>query len=309
MHSWRTGASPSGTLADVLPSSRHQLSELLSKMLVGRRPDRDTPCAFRNVVKNCSLPGFRRCPQEAGEARRIGHRHRAAPQVGTFRVKARGLGVPPLLGAALGPVAQHALALVALATLARPASGRGPVDKPPWLRQRPLFGAFACRVCPAVFLPDIAGFATTGLPFASAFSPWARVRPRSTQQRAGQNWNTAPLGVFPATHNRPSWASMIERQIDRPIPMPSDFVVNSGLKIRSTSCVAMPLPLSATVTMMSLPITSDLTDRIRGSSSDAIEIDRIRDQIQQHLLQLDSIPCYLSHLPVRVGLLRYPVLL
>jgi hypothetical protein len=106
MRSWRTGASPSGTLADVLPSSRHQLSELLSKMLVGRRPDRDTPCAFRNVVKNCSLPGFRRCPQEAGEARRIGHRHRAAPQVGTFRVKARGLGVPPLLGAALGPVAQ-----------------------------------------------------------------------------------------------------------------------------------------------------------------------------------------------------------
>ena len=45
------------------------------------------------------------------------------------------------------------------------------------------------------------------------------------------NWNTAPLGVFPTNHNRPSWASMMERQIDRPIPMPSGFVVNSGLKI------------------------------------------------------------------------------
>ena len=40
---------------------------------------------------------------------------------------------------------------------------------------------------------------------------------------------------------------MIERQIDRPIPMPSDFVVNSELKIRPTSCEVMPLPVSATL--------------------------------------------------------------
>jgi hypothetical protein len=31
----------------------------------------------------------------------------------------------------------------------------------------------------------------------------------------------------------PSWASMIERQIDRPIPIPPDFVVKGGFKISS----------------------------------------------------------------------------
>src|SRR5205807_1996954 len=35
-----------------------------------------------------------------------------------------------------------------------------------------------------------------------------------------------PSGLFGATHNRPSWALMIERQIAGPIPIPADFVVN-----------------------------------------------------------------------------------
>ena len=37
---------------------------------------------------------------------------------------------------------------------------------------------------------------------------------------------------------------MIERQIDRPIPIPPDFVVNSGLNIRSSSCEPIPVPVS-----------------------------------------------------------------
>jgi hypothetical protein len=194
MHSWRTCASPSGTLADVLPSSGHQLSELLSKMLVGRRPDRDTPCAFRNVVKNCSLPGFRRCPQEAGDARRIGHRHRAAPQVGTFRVKARGLavyrkhglGVPPLLGAALGPVAQHALALVAL----EPWLGRPPIGARSTNRRGCGSVRSSAPSPAACALPGSCPTSRATLPPACHLPPplvhEARVRPRSTQQRAGQ---------------------------------------------------------------------------------------------------------------------------
>ncbi len=32
------------------------------------------------------------------------------------------------------------------------------------------------------------------------------------------------------THNRPSWASIIDRQIASPIPMPSDFVVNQRIE-------------------------------------------------------------------------------
>ena len=61
----------------------------------------------------------------------------------------------------------------------------------------------------------------------------------------GKSENRAP-GVLGTTHNRPSWASMIERQIDSPIPMPPDFVVNSGLNTRSISCELIPVPVSAT---------------------------------------------------------------
>jgi hypothetical protein len=39
------------------------------------------------------------------------------------------------------------------------------------------------------------------------------------------NRNTAPRDAFMSAHSRPPWASMIERQIDSPIPTPLDFVV------------------------------------------------------------------------------------
>jgi hypothetical protein len=39
------------------------------------------------------------------------------------------------------------------------------------------------------------------------------------------NWNTAPRGSFASAHSRPPWASMIDRQIDSPIPVPPVFVV------------------------------------------------------------------------------------
>jgi hypothetical protein len=39
------------------------------------------------------------------------------------------------------------------------------------------------------------------------------------------NLNTAPRGSFASAHSRPSWASMIDRQIDSPIPVPLDLVV------------------------------------------------------------------------------------
>src|SRR5262245_21993034 len=39
------------------------------------------------------------------------------------------------------------------------------------------------------------------------------------------NRNTAPLGSFLSAHSRPPWPSMIDRQIDSPIPTPLDLVV------------------------------------------------------------------------------------
>src|SRR5258705_11366488 len=85
------------------------------------------------------------------------------------------------------------------------------------------------------------------------------------------NLNTAPRGVFGETHNRPSWASMIARQIDNPIPIPSDLVVKSGLNIRSISCGLTPVPVSETETITLSPsYASDFTHRTLGSSLAAI---------------------------------------
>jgi hypothetical protein len=39
------------------------------------------------------------------------------------------------------------------------------------------------------------------------------------------NWKLAPRGTVAAAHTRPPWASMIERQIDSPMPIPPDLVV------------------------------------------------------------------------------------
>jgi hypothetical protein len=40
-------------------------------------------------------------------------------------------------------------------------------------------------------------------------------------------------------HSRPPWASMIERQIESPMPMPLDLVVKKGLNSRSTFSAAI----------------------------------------------------------------------
>ena len=71
--------------------------------------------------------------------------------------------------------------------------------------------------------------------------------------RSGELEYRAAAASSALTHSRPWWASMIARQIDRPMPMPSDLVVNSGLKIRSLSCVLIPAPVSATDTMTPSP--------------------------------------------------------
>jgi hypothetical protein len=39
------------------------------------------------------------------------------------------------------------------------------------------------------------------------------------------NWKTVPDGSIASAQSRPPWASMMERQIDSPIPIPLRFVV------------------------------------------------------------------------------------
>ena len=45
-----------------------------------------------------------------------------------------------------------------------------------------------------------------------------------------KNWKIAPCGSFASTHNRPPCASMIERQIDRPMPKPLGLGRVEGLE-------------------------------------------------------------------------------
>jgi len=56
---------------------------------------------------------------------------------------------------------------------------------------------------------------------------------------------------------RPPWASTIERQIDKPIPIPPCFVVKNVLKIFSILSASIPEPESAKVINTSplLPIS------------------------------------------------------
>ena len=103
---------------------------------------------------------------------------------------------------------------------------------------------------------------------------------------------------------------MIARQIDSPIPMPSGFVVKSGLNIRSISCDPIPVPVSATdITTQSPSLSLRLDAQDPRLISCRHRVDGVRDQIEQHLLQLDPIPSYRRQLPIRLSLDEYPVLL
>ena len=83
-------------------------------------------------------------------------------------------------------------------------------------------------------------------------------------------WNTAPRGWFLAAHSRPPCASMIDRQIGSPIPIPCGLVVKKGANNRSACLPAsIPGPVSSTDTRSSPGFES--VDRIMsrlGSSQD-----------------------------------------
>src|ERR1043166_795612 len=74
------------------------------------------------------------------------------------------------------------------------------------------------------------------------------VRHYSLPPRAGSvNLKVAPGPLFGSAQSLPPWASMIERLIANPIPMPPDFVVWNALKICSNLSGSIPTPQSDTV--------------------------------------------------------------
>src|SRR6516164_5158880 len=118
----------------------------------------------------------------------------------------------------------------------------------------------------------------------------------------------APRGRLGVTHNRPPWASIIDRQIDSPIPMPCDLVVNSGLNIRSMALGSRPFPVSFTDTI-TLPesSTSDLEESTRSPSSVAMESIAFVIKFTSTCCSLQLVAFYPWKPFVTVGLNGYPM--
>jgi hypothetical protein len=80
-------------------------------------------------------------------------------------------------------------------------------------------------------------------------------------------YKTVPCGLRGAAHRLPPCASTIDRQMDRPIPMPCDLVVKKASKIRSVWLRSIPVPESSTATLTSLEASSsDLIVKRRSRS-------------------------------------------
>src|SRR5262245_58253654 len=79
---------------------------------------------------------------------------------------------------------------------------------------------------------------------------------------------SVPYGVAGVAQSFPPWASMMLRQIDSPMPMPVDLVVNKGSKMRSQMASSIPVPESLTLTNTQLvPLICDSMRRMRGRST------------------------------------------
>src|SRR5688572_8933427 len=72
----------------------------------------------------------------------------------------------------------------------------------------------------------------------------ARFRQNHSDAAGNVIENVAPRSGLLTATIFPPWRSMMERQIDRPIPSPSGLLVTNGSKIDSSLSGAIPLPLS-----------------------------------------------------------------
>jgi hypothetical protein len=83
------------------------------------------------------------------------------------------------------------------------------------------------------------------------------------------NLKVAPASELLLADIRPPWASMIERLIARPIPIPLDLVVKKELNSLSTFSNATPVPESVTATRTWSTSCRDRIRRSRGRSATA----------------------------------------
>jgi hypothetical protein len=83
---------------------------------------------------------------------------------------------------------------------------------------------------------------------------------------------------------------MIERQIDRPMPMPLDLVVKKASNRRSASLAAIPTPQSSTATEFDRAVLLRSDHQFARPSDERLHrFNAIDHQIKDHLLELDPI--------------------
>ena len=123
------------------------------------------------------------------------------------------------------------------------------------------------------------------------------------------NWNVAPGPAWPEADSRPPWDSTIDRQIDRPMPMPSDLVVkkasNSRLAFPAVpnqfrSLYRRPEFACFVLTRPDRQLASPVGDRLH-------RFDAVDDEIEDDLLQLDPIAEHGTKGRGELHSQRYPV--
>ena len=99
--------------------------------------------------------------------------------------------------------------------------------------------------------------------------------------------NFAPCGSFFSAHSRPPCDSTIERQIASPMPIPCSFVVKNGSNILSGN--STPAPAVADLGLDHIPDPAHAQAENPGVRSGVHRFDAVAHQIDQHLLNLDTI--------------------
>ena len=79
-------------------------------------------------------------------------------------------------------------------------------------------------------------------------------------------WTMVPQDLCDDAHSRPPCASTIDRQMERPRPIPSPFVVKKGSNIRSRLPGSIPVPVSVTVMETSAPLMFESSVNCRSCS-------------------------------------------
>ena len=111
-----------------------------------------------------------------------------------------------------------------------------------------------------------------------------------------------------AAQSRPPWASTIERQIDRPSPIPSPFVVKNGSKIWSSFSDSIPLPVSATVTVISESSVLEINcQKSLAIIHRAHRFNCVHDEVDENLLKLHAVGQHCWKIAAHIVPHRYPV--